>query len=221
MRWGCWKVYKAVWEFVNSHFKYGRAELLLSLHWTDLFLCLSSSEQRSPVRSPLSRMPAALPDLEHGERVSVSENESHSWNAGPLFDCLPPLIVLSLSPEAPTDICASVWNACLCALFLKKIRVKQVALDRKEFTRHTPNFPAPSLVVWCCCCKDLFGVGWSSCRLLLHICEDPLTEVKNTFFFLKYSCLLEFGWSIIFSSRTPLTEMAKLCILYSRLVDQI
>lgn len=41
------------------------------------------------MRYPLSHMPAARPDLEHGELVPVSESESHSWNAGPL--CLPPL----------------------------------------------------------------------------------------------------------------------------------
>lgn len=77
-------------------------------------------------------MPAVRPDLEHGELVSVSEKESHSWNAGPLCDCLPPLTAAEffLCLLRPGQTSAQMYEMHVPALCLSlshfKIKVKQV-----------------------------------------------------------------------------------------------
>lgn len=58
--------------------------------WADSFLFILS-KQRSPVCYPLFHMPAARSNLGHDKPASVSESESHSWNAGPHCECLPAL----------------------------------------------------------------------------------------------------------------------------------
>lgn len=100
----------------------------------------------------LAVQPSALPFIPHAcsaarpwtwRAHSLSESESHSWNAGPLCDCLPPLIAAEfffLSPEAWTDFCTNEWNACACAHLW--------VIDRKGKSSHITPPASHSHPLW-------------------------------------------------------------------------
>lgn len=144
------------------------ADKLASVKRHPTTVCLPYTPNNPAVGPPVFHMPAVGSDLGNDERVSeclCGENESHSWNAGPLFGCLPPLRVdLFLSHQQNSVRLMPTHSYTSHSPFLESKNQPSFAV-REDYSSNTPSHPLwfhvvmKSSIALCLYNLDLFNLS--------------------------------------------------------------